>query len=45
MIYNIPYRTGVNLANDTLLITLSVENVTKRIRMSRAGLVQLVQIQ
>jgi len=33
------YPTG--LANDTLLITLSVENITKRVRMSRAGLVQV----
>ena len=31
----------MGLANDTLLITLSVESVTKRIRMSRAGLVQI----
>ena len=28
------------LANDTLLITLTVENVTKRVRVSRSGLVR-----
>jgi prepilin-type N-terminal cleavage/methylation domain-containing protein len=33
------YPTG--LANDTLVITLSVENVTKRVRMSRAGMIQI----
>ena len=29
------------LANDTLLITLTVETVTKRVRVSRSGLIQL----
>jgi prepilin-type N-terminal cleavage/methylation domain-containing protein len=29
------------LADDTLMITFSVENVTKRVRMSRAGLVTI----
>ncbi|HXD49834.1 MAG TPA: prepilin-type N-terminal cleavage/methylation domain-containing protein [Gemmatimonadaceae bacterium] len=29
------------LANDTLLITLTVETVTKRVRVSRSGLVRL----
>ena len=29
------------LANDTLLITFRVENITKHVRMSRAGLVQI----
>jgi prepilin-type N-terminal cleavage/methylation domain-containing protein len=33
------YPTG--LANDTLLITLSLENITKKVRMSRAGMVQI----
>lgn len=33
------YPTG--LANDTLLITFSMGDVTKKVRMSRAGLVQI----
>jgi prepilin-type N-terminal cleavage/methylation domain-containing protein len=37
------YPTG--LANDTLLITLTIESVTKRVRMSRAGLVQVLHDQ
>jgi prepilin-type N-terminal cleavage/methylation domain-containing protein len=33
------YPTG--MANDTLLITISLENTTKSVRMSRAGIVQI----
>lgn len=36
------YPTG--LANDTLLITMTIESVTKQVRMSRAGLVSVLNV-
>lgn len=33
------YPTG--LANDTLVVTMSLENITKKVRMSRAGMIQI----
>ena len=33
------YPTG--LANDTLVITMSLENLTKKVRMSRAGMIEV----